>query len=139
MLRPGVANANGNHGEKEKYNKQLARNAKIRLIVTSSISTRHDLAHRLDERSSTISRYKGLSRLETFPFTENTPPGNTVGEDESAPGPALPDLDHRLPHTAISGGIRRIAADHMICLASEPEDLARWRLDCQLGRFFPPG
>lgn len=71
---------------------------------------------------------------DALPLTEYTPACHPVGENETAPGPTLADLDHRFPYAAFCCGIgdavtRVVRRDHMIGLSSETQDFARGRLD----------
>ena len=46
-----------------------------------------------------------LQILKTFPFTEDTPPGDTIREDQASPGTPFSDFNDRFPDTTVSCSI----------------------------------
>lgn len=70
-----------------------------------------------------------------LPFSENAPSCAAVGQDQSSPRTPLAYFDDRLPFASLSG-LLFTTCHHMLALPSQPDDLARGRLNCQFGWFF---
>ena len=70
-----------------------------------------------------------IARLNTLPLCKDAPAGTAIGENQSPPCPGLADLDDGLPHAAV----RDMTAGGVLGFPREPEDLAAWCLDGELG------
>jgi hypothetical protein len=68
--------------------------------------------------------------LRTLPLRKHAPSRAPVSEHQPSPRTLLTNLDHRLPCRAIS----ITSATDVLVLPREPDDLAGWCLDGQLGR-----